>query len=64
MSKTHTTNHVSDGKVYTTETTNYKDGGSKSVTREGGDVLPPFSSKTVKVTERDSKGNSRTKRYK
>ena len=59
MSTKHTTtHHVKGGPTYRTTTTSFKDGGSKSVTRTGGNVFS--GGKVTQVTTRDSKGNSRT----
>jgi hypothetical protein len=61
MAKSETTTHTSGGTTTRTTVTKYGDGSSKSVTREGGNVV--WGGRVTSETRTDKKGNSTTKKY-
>lgn len=65
MGTQHTTKHQhSDGTWTETTTTDYKDGSSKSVTKDITDRTLLNDGKVITVTRTDSDGNSRTEGFK
>jgi hypothetical protein len=55
MTKHITSKHTANGKTYTTNTTRYNSGVSKSVTRTGGNLLS--SGKITRISQTSGRGS-------